>query len=321
VFRFWLSRVPVVHPQEHSALSSSPTTSTPAAESPSFDDFMAQAWDAHASEPEAVAARLSDQGARLATTPGFLSRLAGLTNHVHGTHLGTWDAGTRALQALQDHAQCTGAVRAEIMRALASLAVCRGDERAMEGLSPSDAVRVAAVAAAHLAERDTVRAIAHWQDALARYDALQPGDDDPCHRALAVTGNNLACTLEELTERTASQRQLMIEAAQAARRHWALAGTWLEVERAEYRLAMTWLKAGDATQAIRHAQACRDVVQAHAAPALERFFAEEAVGLCAKAAGHSAAFAEARAQAERAFGELEESDRAWCRASLDALQP
>jgi hypothetical protein len=309
-----------LHPQEHPALSTT-SAPTPPAEVPSFDDFMAQAWDAHASQPEAVAARLSEQGPRLATTPAFLSRLAGLTNHVHGTHLGTWEAGTRALQALHDHAQCTGAARAEVLRALASLALCRGHAGAMEGFSPSDAVRVAAVAAAHLAERDTVRASAHWQDALARCDALQPAADDPCHRALAATGNNLACTLEELTERTASQRQLMIEAAQAARRHWALAGTWLEVERAEYRLAMTWLKAGDAVQASAHAQACREIVRTHAAPALERFFAEEAVGLCARAAGHATAWAEAHAQADAAFGELEESDRAWCRPSLDALQP
>ena len=62
------------------------------------------------------------------------------------------------------------------------------------------------------------------------------------HRALAITGNGLACTLEEKPDRTADERALMILAAQTARHHWAIAGTWLETERAEYRLANTWLQ-------------------------------------------------------------------------------
>ena len=285
----------------------------------SFDTFMAQAWDAHAGQPEVVAARLASPGTHLATTPAQLGRLAGLLHHIHGTHLGAWDAGTQALQALLAHPQCTGQAQAEILRALATLALCRGDAPEGPPQSLTDRIRVTAMAAAHLAERDTPRAMALWQDALGQCHALQPGAGDPCHRALAVTGNNLASTLEEKAMRTPAERQLMIEAAQAARLHWEQAGTWLEVERAEYRLARTWLKAGDASQARRHAQACQAIVQAQAAPALEHFFASEALALCAQAAGDGPGLAEARALVERAFAGLAESDRGWCRPILEGL--
>jgi hypothetical protein len=293
----------------------------PAPDPQRFDDFMAQAWEAHATEPEAVAARLSDDGLRLASTPAFLGRLAGLMHHVHGTHLGAWDAGTIALIAVLAHPQCTEPVRLEVQRALASLALCRGDTSALPSLTPTDRLRVSAMAAAHLAERDTARASVLWQDALAQCSDLQPPPDDPSHRALAVTGNNMACALEDKPTRTPAERQLMIDAAAAARQHWALAGTWLEVERAEYRLARTWLKAGDAEKAHVHAQSCQAIVLAQAAPALEQFFAAEALALCAQGAGDAQAFAEARTQAISAFDQLDESDRGWCRPSLEALGP
>jgi hypothetical protein len=144
--------------------------------------------------------------------------------------------------------------------------------------------------------------------------------DDPAHRALAVSGNNLASELEQLPQRSPAQRELMIRAATAARAHWGLAGGWLETERAEYRLCMTWLAAGDPQRAAEHANACLTLVQAHDAPALEHFFAWEAVARAAAAAQQAATNASAIAQAEHWFAALDEGDRGWCRASLDALR-
>jgi hypothetical protein len=298
-----------------------PMRTEPAPDPQRFDNFMSQAWQTHAIDPEAVAARLSDAGLRLASTPAFLGRLVGLMHHVHGTHLGAWDAGTIALTAVREHPQCTEPVRLEVQRALASLALCRGDRLALPSLTPTDRLRVSAMAADHLAESDTARASVLWQDALAQCSDLQPPPDDPSHRALAVTGNHMACALEQKPTRTPAERQVMIDAAAAARRHWALAGTWLEVERAEYRLARTWLKAGDAERARVHALACQAIVLAQGAPALEQFFAAEALALCAQKAGDAKAFAEARTQVVTAFDQLDESDRGWCRPSLEALGP
>ena len=142
---------------------------------------------------------------------------------------------------------------------------------------------------------------------------------DPMHRTLAAMGNNLASNLEQKTERSADERALMILAAQTARHHWAIAGTWLETERAEYRLANTWLQAGDLARAREHAQACLEIVAANNAPALERLFGWEALGLVERAAGNATGHAQALARAREAFAELDESDKSWCAASVDKL--
>jgi hypothetical protein len=91
------------------------------------------------------------------------------------------------------------------------------------------------------------------------------------------------------------------------------------VERAEYRLAMSWLKADDLPQARRHAQACLEIVREHDAAALEHFFAWEALGRVERAAGNATGHAHALAQAREAFARLEPGDTGWCKPSLDAL--
>jgi hypothetical protein len=280
-----------------------------------FDNWLAQAWDAHVVDAAAVAADIDARGLALAGSDAHLAALAQLAHHVHGEHLGDWTRGQQVLWHVQAHAAAADAARGAVQRALASLALCAGEAQALDGLDASSRVRAAAMAAANLAARDTPRAQALFEQALAEAQALP--DTDPCMRALAVTGNNLACTLEEKAGRSTDENALMILAAQTARRCWALAGTWLETERAEYRLAMTWLAAGDAAQALQHARACLDIVQAHDGPPLEQFFAWEAL---ARSASSPTDHATARAAAEAAFGALAESDRAWCQSRMDALR-
>jgi hypothetical protein len=287
---------------------------------PDFEAFMAQAWDRHADEPALVARNLAARGPLLATGEPQLSRLAHLLHHLHGAHLGSLAEGREALQGLAAHPACRDAARADLRRCLASLELSAGQDAALRGCDASDRIRIAAMAAANLAERETPRAMALFRQAVDEAGAAALPAADPMHRALAVAANNLACTLEEKPARSADERALMIAAAQAGRRHWALAGTWLETERAEYRLAMTWLHAGDPAQALQHAQACLEIVQAHGSPPLEHFFAWEALGLVERAAGNAAGQAQAVAAAEAAFAALTESDRAWCQASLDKLR-
>ena len=149
-----------------------------------------------------------------------------------------------------------------------------------------------ATASTHLAAHDTARAGRLLEEALdlAQRAGLPPAD--PMHRTLAITGNALACTLEERRDRSADERALMILAAKTAREHWAIAGTWLETERAEYRLANTWRQAGDAARARGHAQACLDIVAANDGAALERFFGWEALGLADRASGNASGHAD-----------------------------
>ncbi len=285
-----------------------------------FDTFIETAWADHAADPRAVALRMSD-AAVLAADEAQLVRLANLAHHVHGEHLADWRAGIAFMQQLASLPAfaAEGESGHTLRRCTASLTVCDSAADDAPGLSPSDRIRVAAMAAGNLAERDTPRAMRLFQQALAQAEHSGLGAADPMNRALAVAGNQLACTLEEKSLRSALERELMLIAAQAARRYWALAGTWLEVERAEYRLAMSWLQAGEVDRARVHAQACLDIVGANQGAALERFFGWEALSQVELAAANDADHAQALAQARHAFAELDDADKAWCATSLDKL--
>jgi len=286
-----------------------------------FDAFIDQAWTDHATDPAGVAARLPQALAAVAGAQQ-LGALAHLAQHVHGAHLARWQDGIAFQQQLAALPHCAeaSAEAQSIARTIRGLRLAGGlgDDRA--GATPSDRVRLSALAAIHLAEHDATRAGAFLQQALDEAASAGLPDNDPCHRALAVAGNNMAGTLEDKPTRTAAERQLMIQAAQAGRRFWAIAGTWLETERAEYRLAMSWLKADDLAQARTHAQQCLAIVAANDGAALERFFGWEALGRVERAAGNATGHAQAVAQAEQAFAGLDEGDRGWCQASLDALK-
>ena len=286
----------------------------------SFTDFVTHAWDEHATDPAAVAQRLAAEGVALVNENAHVDPLAQLMHHVFGAHLGRWDDGLAALLALSTHPACAagGDGALAVRRCQASLALCAGHADPRGQMNASDAIRVTALAADALAEQQPRRAKALLLEALARSDEAELPATDAAHRALAMAGNNLACTLEQKSGRSREEVELMVLAAQIGRRCWALAGGWLETERAEYRLAMTWLQAGNLATARHHAQQCLDIVELESAPALERFFAWEALAIVARAARSDDAEPTV-AQARAAFAELAEGDRGWCQASLDKL--
>ena len=289
-----------------------------------FDDWLQQAWDEHTQDAARVAARLDEGLDRLADAEQF-ARLAHLAQHLYGEHLGQWSAGAELLSRWGSHRLCApeSAAARSMPVYRASLALCAGDPAPAAALGCGDHIRALALAAGNLAERDTPRAADLLSQALAAAQAPALPARDAAHRALAVTGNNLACTLEDKVSRSDAERELMILAAQTGRAFWALAGTWLEIERAEYRLAMSWLKAGDSALARQHARQCLALVQAQTtppAPVLEHFFAWEALGAVERAAGNPAAHAEALHQATAAFASLDADDQGWCKSSLDRLR-
>lgn len=287
-----------------------------------FDTFVDHAWTDHATDCAAVAARLQADGLALVSDAQQLSSMAHLAHHVFGSHLARWQEGIQFQQSLAGLPCCaSGSAEAHaIARHVSALRLAGGlgDDRPAAGAS--ERIRLTALAANSLTEHEAARAAALLEEALAMAETAGLPDSDPFHRALAVAGNNMAGTLEEKPSLSADDRRLMILAAQTGRRYWAIAGTWLETERAEYRLAMSWLKAGDTSQARQHAQNCLEIVHAHEDVALEAFFGWEALGLVERSAGNATGHGHAVAQAEAAFARLAESDQGWCRASLDKLQ-
>lgn len=285
-----------------------------------FDEFQNQAWSDHANQAADVASRLSG-GIRLIEKAEQIPQMANLVTHVFGEHLGKWDEGILLLNQLKAIPAFGVGSESEhaINRSLASLEVASGKRSNLEGLSASDQIRVLAIAASALSEqRDTPRAQQLFREALEKaHTGIAKGD--PANRAIAVTGNNLACALEERDQRSPEENDLMVLAANTARKFWEIAGTWLQIERAEYRLARTYLQAGDTEEALRHAQACLEISQDNGAQPLEMFFAYEAIALVEKACGSSIGFTKAIEKMKSHFDELSPEDRAWCKSTLDKL--
>jgi len=284
--------------------------------------FIDQAWTDHAEDAWGVSLRLPDALDLVTDADGMLG-LARLASHVYGEHLGRWADGLKYLAALArgpgfDAASAQGqALR--VLRAALALAADSGDVRAT--LGTSDRIAVTARAGMLLALHHVARAQALLDEAVSAAEsaALPPGD--PAMRTLAMAGNNAAAALIDKPERTEAERALMLHAAALARRCWGLAGTWLETERAEYRLAMAWRAAGDAARAREHAQACLAIVDAQPEPsAFERFYGCEALALAEQAAGNAAAHAQALQAAQVAFQALSPDDQAACRSTLQRLQ-
>ncbi|MED5617889.1 hypothetical protein [Ideonella sp. BN130291] len=174
-------------------------------------------------------------------------------------------------------------------QAAAELAVARG-RLAITLLSDPVAAKASSLPAA-----ETVRA--HYNAALAltrrsawpRVQALvqQAGDlaehsgEPAAQKALAALTNNIAGDLRyyfgAAHRADAGRVHTMLDAAQRARAAWERAGGWMEVERADYQLALCHAVAGQGTQAVAHAQACLQRCEANGADAYERFFAQEAL--------------------------------------------
>jgi hypothetical protein len=139
-------------------------------------------------------------------------------------------------------------------------------------------------------------------------------------RALAVGGNNLAAALEEKKDRDDAETAGMIVAANGGLTYWKRAGTWLEEERAEYRLTRSLLQAGRPREAIASAQRCIDVCVRNAAPPIEIFFGCVVLALAQRASDDADAFAASRQQALALYEQVPADEQQWCRSDLAELQ-
>lgn len=278
-----------------------------------FDDFLKSAWAEHGDQPQRVADRLV-ASLSMVQSPGQVRPYAGLVAHVYGEHLGRWQDGIALLEALRALPANDGsaAVTASVARSIATLRHASGDRAAIDTLAAPDRVAVLAGAAAMFTGRGQLgAAIAAYTRALQLAEGGLPADA-PAVRALAIGGNNLAQALEGKPDADAAELAAMVTAAEGGLTFWKQAGTWLEEERAEYRLTRSLLKAGRPREAIASAQRCIDVCHRNAAPAFEQFFGETVLALAHRAAGNDAAFATHRQRALDLLAQLPEDQRGWC---------
>lgn len=286
-----------------------------------FDTYLDQAWTDHATDSAQVAANF-EKGLELLEKEEQVGQLVHLITHVTGEHLGAWDRGLTLLNQIENSQKWTlsPATTAAIARSRATLELSAGRKSKVDSLTISDQIRVYASAATALGSLGQVDlSLEYFQKSLSLIPLDFP-KNDPAFRTLAAMGNNLAATLEEKPQLNNKDVELMIYAAKLGRKYWEVAGTWLEVERAEYRLAHSFLKAGDMSKALEHAQLCLEGIEANKAPALEYFFGYEILAKIEKVKGNPVGFDQALKRAEKYFNEMSEDDQKWSRSSLEALK-
>lgn len=286
-----------------------------------FSEFLSQAWSRHGEDAEGVASSL-ESGLSLCKTSEDLTALVNLTTHLYAEHLQRFVEGERKLREFGKNQMAIGtSAEFVIARAAMTFRLCEGSvdpETDRLGLTPGDLARSLAAAASALCARDAARGERYLRLALQTVSLIALSADDGVARALAISGNNIAARLEETSSRGPDQTRLMLLAAETARKFWEISGTWLEVERAEYRLAKSLLAAGRVPEARQHAELCLSICQQNSAAALEFFFAYECLASVEKAAG-SELFLTAIKNTRDWFEKIAPDDQLWARASLEAL--
>jgi hypothetical protein len=286
-----------------------------------FNDFINKAWKDHSENTRQVANDLP-MGIDLITNINQISQMSQIVTHVFGEHLGLWQEGIELLGKIK--AVPSYAVNSEgdgaIKRSMAVLTVAAGDGCDIENFTQSEQIRIYALTASVLSGQNKIDVAQKYMEMAVELAQAGIADDDPANRVLAITGNNLACSLEEKEGRTPEDTEMMKLAARVGRMYWEVAGSWLEVERAEYRLAMTFLKANELKQALEHAQACIQISQENNAAPLENFFGYEAMALVEKQRQNEPGFNKALDKARDYFEKLSADDKLWCESSIKKLE-
>lgn len=283
-----------------------------------FDDFLETAWNDHADDAPAVAERLA-QSLEVIIAAEDVAPYARLVTHVYGEHLARYADGVALLERLRTHPVWDESAADAVARGIAVLRYCSGDASGLEALATEERIVVLATASSAFAEQKAYkRAIETYAEALG----LARGgiaDGSPALRSLAVGGNNLAAVLEEKADRDALETRGMLSAAQGGLDYWRRAGTWLEEERAEYRLSSSRRSAGDYDGAIRHAQRCIALCGTNDARAIEHFFGVAALALAQRSAGLTDEFVASRRLAREWQERVDPSERTWCDTTIAML--
>ncbi|MCG2595596.1 hypothetical protein LZ009_22695 [Ramlibacter sp. XY19] len=284
-----------------------------------LEEFLKTGWAEHGDSPEDVAELLA-ASTHLVTAADQVAPYAQLVTHVYGEHLAQWESGAEILESLRQLGVVhVAAGTRSVAVGIAALRYGAGDPTAIDTLSTDDAVSALATAASALAGRgEFARAVDSYTMAL-RTARSSTALAAPAIRSLAVGGNNLAAALEEKSGRSDYETQGMLTAAEGGLQYWKLAGTWLEEERAEYRLARSRLQAGQAAAAVQSAERCVRVCKRNGAPPFELFFGHAVLALAHRAAGDAEAFDTQRREALACYGQVPEDERKWCESDRKEL--
>jgi hypothetical protein len=270
------------------------------------------AWTSHGDEPQAVFARLPALAE--AVTAAQAPRLLRLAVHVGCEHLRR----DPEVRALVDAVALRFPTEPAVGWTRHALALLDGAGPSFDAPPEHEAEAVAAVLgiAAVRGEDELVAVVLDRSSVVA----FRLAASHPALRALAAAANDAAATLEEREGRTPVADRNLRTAATLARTLWERAGTWLEVERAEYRLSRTHLALGEVAAGLTHAEMCLAICQGNRAGPEELVFAWEVLALACTRAGATRRAADALAwgRALIAAPDFPDGLRAAARSALDA---
>lgn len=242
-----------------------------------LSNFINECWNNHASDSETVAKNLKSN-LNLITEKNEIPSYVAITNHTFGGHLGDFKGAIELLNQIKELDFFEE--EQSVYRGLASMNYCDGNKDEFTKYlnlanEAGSKVKIYASAASELVAqkriKDSTKAFFLAKENVPNELSAQ----DPIAKSIAIAGNNLACELEELKSRTEEENELMLDAALTARKYWEIAGNWVNVERAEYRLAMSYLKASRFEEALRHGNQCLNICVENKADETEMFFAHE----------------------------------------------
>ncbi|MEQ1566839.1 MAG: hypothetical protein ABMA64_14450 [Myxococcota bacterium] len=271
------------------------------------DEEIHRAWSDHGDDPSGVAERLAFLVEELDVE--HTSKVALLIVHVVGEHLGQFERGLAMVDRLAHRARSAtdggGLVLTSeaIDRALALFRLCVGDTEGVEALLAQFGSRrqgqeawIYALAAGAVSAHGRIDDAVGWLQRAASL-AFSVPDSDPAVRVLATVSHDVACRFEVLSNPESGEATLLRTASQFARVFWERGGTWLEVERAEHRLARTCLALNERMGAVAHAEACVALCRANAAPEAELRAALSVLSESREVAGDAPGAAAARSEA------------------------
>lgn len=285
-----------------------------------FQAYLNKSWSEHAKNPQAVADQFETQFKFLAKSDDIVP-FSQLISHVFIEHLCDWTKGKQILTKILDLPISEDSkAKTSLQRSIATMDYLTDEQQDISQYSAADQIRIlAASAGGFAAAQDIPKAKSTLQKAVS-LASNKLDEKDPAYKSLAMAGNNLACQLEEKVNRSTEETSLMLFAAETAREFWELAATWLEVERAEYRLAQSHLAAGNIDSAIRHAELCLDICQKNSADAMELFFATECFAKIYLRQNKKDAFAKEIQQMEYYLSKLNRGENPWCVRALNNLK-
>lgn len=241
---------------------------------------LAVLMQTHDDDPEAAAAALRAIAVP-EVPPDLLGRFSWLVAHVLGEKLGRWLDAHDLMQAVSaEHASLplsvlrNAAVSAHYAgkTAIALALERRMTEQGLTAEQAAIAVRAAAVDFS-LEQAPAQDVAANLRTVLADLAAWdQPSSADSL---IAASLNNVVSALLESNPETLSEpdvRDTLIDGANAARKLWARAGTWINAERADYLCALVFNATGEYEQGLVAAERGLAIIEANGSEDVDRAF-------------------------------------------------